>query len=246
MVSKEQAWRGFRRYQENALEVVLTWLPTVSGGKICGDGGSRGGRVTEPTRQLEAGITDEERSILAEIDHIREHIETPEEAARVARAVEFDQIRAVVQQLEAVAVAAKAVERDLAQELATTNRLSASTARLIRDQLATTLRALAEAGWLGVAARRGSTRARARLSTLCTGSCGEPTATCGNDGGAPDRRRVGTADTVARSAFARPLSARYESDCARFVSEAKRLARVRATARTSPDRTSRLPRPSRS
>ncbi len=114
--------------------------------------------MTEPTRQLEAGIT--ERSILAEIDHIREHIETPEEAAGVAPAVEFDQIRAVVQQLEAVAVAAKAVERDLAQELATTNRLSASTARLIRDQLATTLRALAEAGWLGVAARRGSTRAR--------------------------------------------------------------------------------------
>jgi hypothetical protein len=103
----------------------------------------------EPTRQPEAGIqeglSDDELSILSEINHIREHIETLEEAARVARAVEFDQIRAVVQQLEGVAVAAKAVERDLSQELATTNRLSVSTARLIRDQLATTLRALAEA-----------------------------------------------------------------------------------------------------
>jgi len=99
----------------------------------------------EPTRQLNADITDEERSILADINHISEHIETLEEAARVARVVEFDQIRAVVEQLEAVAAAAKAVERDLSQELATTNRLSVSTARLIRDQLATTLRALAEA-----------------------------------------------------------------------------------------------------
>lgn len=99
----------------------------------------------EPTRQLEESITDDERSILADINHIREHIETLEEAARVAREVEFGQIRAVVEQLEAVAVAAKAVERDLSQELATTNRLSVSTARLIRDQLAVTLRALAEA-----------------------------------------------------------------------------------------------------
>ena len=99
----------------------------------------------EPTRQLDAGISDDERSILADINHISEHIETLEEAARVARAVEFDQIRAVVEQLEAVAAAAKAVERDLSQELATTNRLSVSTARLIRDQLAATLRALAEA-----------------------------------------------------------------------------------------------------
>jgi hypothetical protein len=81
----------------------------------------------------------------ADINHIREHIETLEEASRAARAVEFDQIRAVVEQLEAVAVAAKAVERDLSQELATTNRLSVTTARLIRDQLAATLRALAEA-----------------------------------------------------------------------------------------------------
>jgi ABC-type phosphate transport system auxiliary subunit len=90
-------------------------------------------------------MTGNERSILADINHIREHIETLEEAARVAREVEFGQIRAVVEQLEAVAIAAKAVERDLSQELATTNRLSVSTARLIRDQLAVTLRALAEA-----------------------------------------------------------------------------------------------------
>jgi hypothetical protein len=99
----------------------------------------------EPTRQLNADITDEERSILADINHISDHIETLEEAARVARAVEFHQIRTVVEQLEAVAAAAKVVERDLSQELATTNRLSVSTARLIRDQLATTLHALAEA-----------------------------------------------------------------------------------------------------
>jgi hypothetical protein len=99
----------------------------------------------EPTREPAASITEEERSILADINHIREHIETLEEASRAARAVEFEQIRAVVEQLEAVAVAAKAVERDLSQELATTNRLSVSTARLIRDQLAATLRALAEA-----------------------------------------------------------------------------------------------------
>lgn len=99
----------------------------------------------EPTRPLTTRMTDEERSILGEINHIREHIETLEEAARAARAVEFDQIRAVVEQLETVAGAAKAVERDLSQELATTNRISVSTARLIRDQLAVTLRALAEA-----------------------------------------------------------------------------------------------------
>jgi hypothetical protein len=99
----------------------------------------------EPARQFDTTITGEERSILADINHIREHIKTLEQAARVAREVEFDQIRAVVEQLEAVAGAAKAVERDLSQELATTNRLSVSTARLIRDQLAETLRALAEA-----------------------------------------------------------------------------------------------------
>jgi anion-transporting ArsA/GET3 family ATPase len=99
----------------------------------------------EPTRQPDTGISDEERSILADINHIREHIETLEQAARVARAVEFEKIRAVVEQLEAVAAAAKEVERDLSQELATTNRLSVTTARLIRDQLAVTLRALADA-----------------------------------------------------------------------------------------------------
>ena len=112
--------------------------------------GGDGGRhsildALEPTSQLDARITDEERSILGDINHLRQHIQTLEEAARVARAVEFDQIRAVVEQLEAVAVAAKAVERDLSQELASTNRLSVSTARLVRDQLAATLRALAEA-----------------------------------------------------------------------------------------------------
>jgi hypothetical protein len=99
----------------------------------------------QPTTQADSGTTDKKGSILGEIDHLREHIETLEEAARVARAVEFDQIRAVVEQLEAVAIAAKAVERDLTQELADTNRLSVSTARLVRDQLAHTLRALAEA-----------------------------------------------------------------------------------------------------
>jgi ABC-type transporter Mla subunit MlaD len=98
----------------------------------------------EPTRQLDR-VTDEERSILGDINHLREHIQTLEEAARVAREVEFDQLRAVVEQLESVAGAAKAVERDLSQELASTNRLSVSTARLVRDQLAGTLHALAEA-----------------------------------------------------------------------------------------------------
>jgi len=99
----------------------------------------------EPTREPATGISDDDRSILGDINHIREHIGTLEEAARVARVVEFDQIRTVVEQLEAVAAAAKEVERDLSQELAATNRLSVSTARLIRDQLAATLRALAEA-----------------------------------------------------------------------------------------------------
>jgi len=99
----------------------------------------------EPRRRLEMSMTDHERSILGDINHIREHIETLEDAARAARAVEFDQLRAVVEQLEAVAAAAKAVEHDLSQELATTNRLSVATARLVRDQLAATLRALAEA-----------------------------------------------------------------------------------------------------
>jgi hypothetical protein len=107
----------------------------------------------EEERSVFAGITPEEHSILADINHIREHIETLEEAARAARAVEFDQIRAIVEQLEAVATAARAVERDLSQELATTNRLSVASARLVRDRLAFTLRALADA--LGVAERSG-------------------------------------------------------------------------------------------
>jgi hypothetical protein len=99
----------------------------------------------EPGRRLDVGSGAEGRSILGDINHIRDHIETLEDAARAARAFEFEQIRAVVEQLEAVAVAAKAVERDLSKELADTNRLSVSTARLVRDRLASTLRALAEA-----------------------------------------------------------------------------------------------------
>ena len=99
----------------------------------------------EPTRRVGEGSAGEEPSILGDIDHLRRHIATLEEAARVARVVEFDQIRAVVEQLEAVAVAAKAVEHDLSQELANTSRVSVSTARLVRDQLAATLHALAEA-----------------------------------------------------------------------------------------------------
>lgn len=99
----------------------------------------------EPARRVDNAVPDEDASILGDIDHLREHIETLEEAARVARAVEFDQIRAVVEQLEAVAVAARAVEHDLSQELANTSRLSVSTARLVRDQLAVTLRELAAA-----------------------------------------------------------------------------------------------------
>ena len=110
----------------------------------------------EPGSRLNASSADEERanlekipdehsSILGDLNHISAHIQTLEEAARVARAVEFEQLRAVVEQLEAVAGAAKAVERDLSQELADTNRLSVSTARLMRDRLAETLRALAEA-----------------------------------------------------------------------------------------------------
>ena len=93
----------------------------------------------------EALSPEEERSILEEINHIREHIEVLEDAARAARAVEFEQIRTVVEQLEAVAAAARAVESDLARELANTNRMSVATARIVRDRLAAALRALAEA-----------------------------------------------------------------------------------------------------
>lgn len=108
----------------------------------------------EPGRRLDAGgNTEGDRSILADLNHIRDHIAVLEEAARVARAVEFDQIRAVVEQLEVVAAAARAVERDLAAELSDTNRLSVATARFLRDRLGETLQALAEA--LGAVERSG-------------------------------------------------------------------------------------------
>ena len=97
----------------------------------------------DPAEQEALGA-EEERSILVEINHIREHIEVLEDAARAARAVEFDQIRTVVEQLEAVAAAARAVESDLARELANTNRMSVATARIVRDRLAAALGALAE------------------------------------------------------------------------------------------------------
>ena len=86
----------------------------------------------EPGRRLYPGVQ-EDHSILADFNHIRDHIATLEEAARVARAVEFEQLRAVVEQLEAVAGAAKAVERDLSVELAG-RRVgpSVSTARLVQ------------------------------------------------------------------------------------------------------------------
>ena len=99
----------------------------------------------EPGRRLETDLTEEERSILADLNHIGAHIEVLEDAARAARAVEFDQIRAVVQQLEMVAVAAKAAEGDIARELADTNRMSVVGARVVRDRLAVALRALATA-----------------------------------------------------------------------------------------------------
>jgi hypothetical protein len=107
----------------------------------------------QPERRPEAAATDTPPSILGEITRIRDHIETLEEAARMARSLEFDQVRTVVEQLEAVAKAARAVEHDLSQELADTNRLSVATARLVRERLARTLRALDEA--LGIAGRGG-------------------------------------------------------------------------------------------
>ncbi len=99
----------------------------------------------EPGRRVETHGTDDEHSILEDLNHIRTHIEVLEDAARAARGVEFDQIRAVVQQLEAVAAAARAVEGDLARELADTNRMSVASARIVRERLAAALRALAEA-----------------------------------------------------------------------------------------------------
>jgi len=79
------------------------------------------------------------------MNHIRDHIQTLEEAARAARAVEFDHLRAVIAQLELVAEAAKAVERDISQELSDTTRVSVATARVLRERLAIALHALAEA-----------------------------------------------------------------------------------------------------
>jgi predicted RNA-binding Zn ribbon-like protein len=90
-------------------------------------------------------LRDEEHSILADLNGIRDHIQTLEEAARAARAVEFDQLRSVVRQLELVAAAAQAVERDLTQELSDTSRVSVATARLVRERLALALRALSDA-----------------------------------------------------------------------------------------------------
>jgi uncharacterized protein with HEPN domain len=85
------------------------------------------------------------RSILADINHIRDHIQTLEDAARAAREVEFDQLRSVIAQLELVAEAAKAVERDISQELSDTSRVSVATARVLRERLAVALRSLSEA-----------------------------------------------------------------------------------------------------
>ena len=109
----------------------------------------------------EALSAEEERSILEEMNHIREHIDVLEDAARAARAAEFDQIRIVVEQLEAVAAAARGVQSDLARELANTNRMSVATARIVRDRLANALRALAEAlETADVSDRRSSTESR--------------------------------------------------------------------------------------
>jgi hypothetical protein len=88
---------------------------------------------------------DREHSILADLNHIGDHIQTLEEAARAARVVEFEQLRSVVGQLELVAEAAKGVERDLTQELSDTSRVSVATARMVRERLAVALRALSDA-----------------------------------------------------------------------------------------------------
>jgi hypothetical protein len=88
---------------------------------------------------------DREHSILADLNHIGDHIQTLEEAARAARVVEFEQLRSVVRQLEVVATAAQAVERDLTQELSDTSRVSVATARMVRERLAIALRALSDA-----------------------------------------------------------------------------------------------------
>jgi uncharacterized protein with HEPN domain len=93
----------------------------------------------------EAPVNEGAHSILADINHIRDHIQTLEDAARAAREVEFDQLRAVIAQLELVAEAAKAVERDISQELSDTSRVSVATARVLRERLAVALRSLSEA-----------------------------------------------------------------------------------------------------
>src|SRR5258707_842918 len=72
----------------------------------------------------------EEHSILKDLNHIGQHIQTLEEAARAARVVEFEQLRSVVAQLELVAEAAKQDEGDLSRELSETSRVSVATARL--------------------------------------------------------------------------------------------------------------------
>jgi hypothetical protein len=100
------------------------------------------GQEKEAGREARKG---DERSILRDLNHISEHIQTLEEAARAARAVEFDQLRSVVGQLELVADAAKQVEADLARELSETSRVSVATARLVRQRLASALRALSDA-----------------------------------------------------------------------------------------------------
>jgi hypothetical protein len=99
----------------------------------------------QPKGRAEISAREEEHSILAELNHIGDHIQTLEEAARAARMVEFEQLRSVVRQLELVADAAKAVERDLTQELSDTSRVSVATARMVRERLAFALRALSDA-----------------------------------------------------------------------------------------------------
>jgi hypothetical protein len=99
----------------------------------------------QPRGRAETSARVEEHSILSELNHIGDHIQTLEKAARAARAMEFDQLRSVVRQLELVADAAKAVERDLSQELSDTSRISVATARMVRERLAIALRALSDA-----------------------------------------------------------------------------------------------------
>jgi hypothetical protein len=99
----------------------------------------------QPRGRAETSAREEDHSILADLNHIGDHIQTLEEAARAARVVEFEQLRSVVRQLELVAAAAQAVERDLTQELSDTSRVSVATARMVRERLALALRALSDA-----------------------------------------------------------------------------------------------------